>query len=61
MRCYGYALTGDVSEQKLFLQIGEGGNGKGLLNDFISQDIFGASAVGYSCEIPIEALLESAQ
>ena len=59
MRCYGYALTGDVSDHKLFLQIGDGGNGKGLLNDFISQDIFGVYPVGYSCEIPIEALLES--
>jgi putative DNA primase/helicase len=59
MRCYGYALTGDVSEEKLLIQIGDGGNGKGKLNDFLSRDIFGLAPTGYSCEIPIEALLES--
>ena len=55
MRRYGGALTGDVSEEKLFLQLGEGGNGKGKLNDFVSQDIFGLVPIGYLCEIPIEA------
>jgi putative DNA primase/helicase len=58
-RLYGYALTGDVSEHKLFLQIGEGGNGKGTLNDFVSQDILANCPAGFACEIPIEALLES--
>jgi len=53
----GYALTGDVTEQALFLQIGEGGNGKGVLNDLISRDIMGRAPDGYSCVIPIEALL----
>jgi putative DNA primase/helicase len=57
MRVYGYALTGDVTEQALFLQIGEGGNGKGVLNDLISRDIMGRVPDGYSCVIPIEALL----
>jgi P4 family phage/plasmid primase-like protien len=58
-RTYGYALSGDVSEHKLFLQIGPGGNGKGTLNDFMSQYVFGCFPTGYSCEIPIEALLQS--
>jgi putative DNA primase/helicase len=57
LRIYGYALSGDVSEHALFLEIGEGGNGKGLLNDLISEDIMGTYPSGYSCNIPIEALL----
>jgi putative DNA primase/helicase len=59
LRVYGYAHTGIVRDHKLFLQLGEGGNGKGVLNDFISQDIFGTYPIGYACEVPIEALLES--
>jgi putative DNA primase/helicase len=58
-RIYGYALSGDVSEHKLFLQIGPGGNGKGTFNDFMSKCVFGCFPAGYSCEIPIEALLQS--
>ncbi len=43
-RLYGYCLTADVRTHVLALQIGEGGNGKGVLNDFVSQDILGTSA-----------------
>jgi putative DNA primase/helicase len=57
LRVYGYALSGDVREHALFLEIGEGGNGKGLLNDLISEDIMGTYPTGYSCNIPIEALV----
>jgi P4 family phage/plasmid primase-like protien len=57
LRIYGYALTGDVREHALIMQIGEGGNGKGVLNDLISEDIIGRYPVGYSCNVPIEALL----
>jgi putative DNA primase/helicase len=56
-REHGYMLTGDVKEQALFMDIGDGGNGKGVKNDFISIDIMGDSSTGYSCTIPIEALL----
>ncbi|MGO9056946.1 MAG: phage/plasmid primase, P4 family [Candidatus Binataceae bacterium] len=58
-RLYGYCLTADVRTHVLVIQVGEGGNGKGCLNDFVSQDILGTSPVGYSTEIPIEALLIS--
>jgi putative DNA primase/helicase len=57
LRVYGYTLSGDVREHALFLEIGEGGNGKGLLNDLISEDIMGTHPIGYSCNIPIEALI----
>jgi putative DNA primase/helicase len=40
------------------MQVGEGGNGKGTLNDFMSNHIFGQQPDGYAAEIPIEALLE---
>jgi putative DNA primase/helicase len=56
-RVYGYALTGDVCEHALFIEVGEGGNGKGVLNDLISEDIMGTYPSGYSCNVPIEALL----
>jgi len=56
---YGPALTGDATEHKLFLQIGPGGNGKTVCNDFMSRQIFGHHPEGYASEIPIEALLES--
>jgi putative DNA primase/helicase len=58
LRVYGYCLTGDVSEDKLFIQKGEGGNGKGTLNDFMSRSIYGRQPDGYATEIPTEALLE---
>lgn len=59
LRVYGHSLSGDVSEHKLFLDVGEGGNGKGTLNDLMSRQVFGHHPEGYACEIPIEALLES--
>jgi putative DNA primase/helicase len=59
LRVYGYAPTGDVSEHKLFVQIGDGGNGKGVVNDLIGPDIMGTCPTGYSTDIPIEALLEA--
>jgi putative DNA primase/helicase len=59
-RVYGQALNGDVTEQKLILQIGEGGNGKGTHNDFMTKYIFGNCPLGYACEIPVEALLQRA-
>src|SRR5262249_32200378 len=34
-RCYGYACTGDVREQKLFLKKGFGANGKSTLDEVI--------------------------
>jgi putative DNA primase/helicase len=52
-------VSGDVSSQKLIVEIGEGGNGKGVLNDFMSKHVFGTYPIGYSCEIPIEALLHT--
>jgi putative DNA primase/helicase len=58
LRLYGYALTADTRTPLLVIQIGEGGNGKGVLNDFVSQRILGLAPVGYSCEIPIEYLLD---
>jgi putative DNA primase/helicase len=48
-----------VREHMLVFEIGEGGNGKGVLNDLISEDIMGTYPVGYACNIPIEALLVS--
>jgi P4 family phage/plasmid primase-like protien len=56
-RVYGYCLSGDVKEHMLVVQVGAGGNGKGALNDLISQDVMGRSPAGYSAELPIEALL----
>jgi putative DNA primase/helicase len=57
LRFYGYCLTGDVSTHVLMIQIGPGGNGKGLLNGFIGEDILGISPTGYAADIPMEALL----
>jgi P4 family phage/plasmid primase-like protien len=56
-RRYGYALSGDVKKQGLVVELGDGGNGKGVLNDFFSQDIWGTTPTGYSCDIAVEALL----
>jgi putative DNA primase/helicase len=58
LRLYGYALTADTRTPLLIIQIGEGGNGKGVLNDFVSQRILGLAPQGYSAEIPIEYLLD---
>jgi len=57
LRVYGYCLTGDIREHALFFQLGDGGNGKGALNDFVELDLMGKSPIGYACTIPIEALL----
>jgi len=58
MRLYGYCLSGDVSEHVLAIEIGDGGNGKGVLNNLLREEILGVYPVGYTCEIPIEALLD---
>ena len=57
LRLYGYCLSGDVSNHVLVMLIGDGGNGKTLLTDFIARDIFGLAPIGYSTSLPIEALL----
>jgi putative DNA primase/helicase len=57
LRLYGYCLSGDVSDHILVMLVGDGGNGKTLLTDFISRDIFGLAPIGYSVSLPIEALL----
>jgi len=58
LRLYGYCLTGDVRAHILILEIGEGGNGKGVLNDLMSVHVFGQRARdGYCCEMPMEALI----
>lgn len=57
LRLYGYCLSGDVSEHILVMLVGDGGNGKTLLTDFIARDIFGLAPIGYSAWLPIEALL----
>jgi putative DNA primase/helicase len=59
LRLYGYCLTADTRTPLLVLQIGEGGNGKGVLNDLMSKHILGVYPDGYSCEIPMEALTVS--
>lgn len=55
-RLYGYALAGDCRDHILVIEIGEGGNGKGVPNDLMSKYIFGNYPDGYACEIPMEAL-----
>jgi putative DNA primase/helicase len=56
-RLYGYCLSGDVSEHILVIQWGGGGNGKGLINNLADTDIWGLEPIGYSCEVPAEALI----
>jgi putative DNA primase/helicase len=59
LRRYGYALSGDVKKHGLVMQLGDGGNGKGLLNDFLSQEVWGTcSDGGYACDLAVEALLK---
>jgi putative DNA primase/helicase len=38
------------------MQLGDGGNGKGKLNDMMSEHILGNYPDGYACEVPMEAL-----
>jgi putative DNA primase/helicase len=57
LRRYGCALSGDTSKHGLLMELGAGGNGKGVLNDFISQDIVGTAPDGYATDIAVEALL----
>ena len=48
LRLYGYCLSGDVSNHILVMLVGDGGNGKTLLTDFIARDILGLAPIGYS-------------
>ncbi len=57
MRRYGYALSGDTKKHGLVVELGDGGNGKGVLNDLFSQDIWGTCPDGYATDIAVEALL----
>ena len=51
-RAYGYSMTGDTSERKIFIQYGSGANGKSLTNDTI------ALVMGdYAMRTPTETLL----
>ena len=51
---YGYALTGDVSEQVVLVQLGLGANGKSVINNLITR-ILG----DYAAALPIQSLLHS--
>ena len=53
-RIWGYSLTGDYSEQSLFLNHGGGANGKSVVMDVLS--MIGG---GYAQVVPIETLLTS--
>ena len=53
-RCWGYSMTGDYSEQAVFLNHGKGSNGKSVALDVLSM-IIG----GYAQVMPIETLLTS--
>ena len=53
-RCWGYSMTGDYSEQAIFLNHGKGSNGKSVALDVLSM-IIG----GYAQVTPIETLLTS--
>ena len=57
LRLYGYCLSGDISNHILVILLGDGGNGKTQLTDFVAQDILGLAPTGYSASLPIEALL----
>ena len=51
-RAFGYSLTGDASERKIFIEFGSGANGKTITNDTI------ALALGdYAMRTPTETLL----
>lgn len=53
-RCLGYSISGDTSEQALFICYGSGGNGKSLLFEVV-RTVLGE----YATTIPIEALLSN--
>ena len=53
-RCFGYSLTGDFSEQCLFINHGKGANGKS-----VTQDVLSMISGGYGQVVPIETLLTS--
>ena len=53
-RVWGYSLTGDYSEQSIFLNNGLGANGKSVV-----QDVLSMIAGGYGQVVPIETLLTS--
>jgi putative DNA primase/helicase len=50
----GYCITGEVREQKMFLSIGDGSNGKGLIFDAV-KEILGS----YAVTIPSGALMST--
>ena len=54
-RAVGYSLTGEVSEQALFILIGKGANGKSTFLKIL-QSLFG----DYSTVIPMQTLMENA-
>lgn len=54
-RMFGYFLTGDRREQKLFCWIGDGANGKSTLTDLLLR-IMGT----YALKLPTAALMQSA-
>ncbi len=51
-RALGYAMTGSTAEQKMFVAVGEGSNGKNILLDVVQ-----AAAGDYWRTIPPEALM----
>jgi putative DNA primase/helicase len=53
-RIWGYSLTGDASEQCVFLNHGSGANGKS-----VTQDVLSMIAGDYGQVVPIETLLTS--
>ena len=53
-RVWGYSLTGDYSEQSIFINHGLGANGKSVV-----QDVLSMIGGGYAQVVPIETLLTS--
>ena len=53
-RCWGYSMTGDFSEQAIFLNHGNGANGKS-----VAMDVNSMIAGDYGQVVPIETLLTS--
>jgi putative DNA primase/helicase len=53
-RVWGYSLTGDASEQAVFINHGRGSNGKS-----VTQDVLSMIAGDYGQVVPIETLLTS--
>lgn len=56
-RAFGYSLTGDTSEQVVFLLIGSGQNGKSTLMTTL-QSVMGIGASGYSDQASFDTFLE---